>query len=216
MKLIDYIDKLIAHGRCCFALDEASSELGKSRHNVVLSIKRLKAKGYLASPAKGFYVIVSPEFRVYDCLPAEFFIPYLMEYWHSPYYAGLLTAAMYHGAAHQQPQIFQIVTSKVRPMIVCGQVRVQFIAKTNIQYVPVQTISTSKSILTISTPEATAMDMVTYPNRCGGLDNVLTVLADLVKKLDADKLIKLALILLNSKMVKSSSATHNHTNLMIK
>ncbi len=38
------------------------------------------------------------------------------------------------------------------------------------------------------------MDMVTYPNRCGGLDNVLTVLTDLVKKLDTDKLLKLALI----------------------
>ena len=25
-----------------------------------------------------------------------------------PYYAGLLTAARYYGAAHQQPQVFQV------------------------------------------------------------------------------------------------------------
>jgi hypothetical protein len=36
--------------------------------------------------------------------------------------------------------------------------------------------------------------MVTYPNHCGGIDNVLTVLTDLVKKMDADKLQKLATI----------------------
>ena len=44
----------------------------------------------------------------------------------------------------------------------------------------------------VSSPEATAMDMVTYPDRCGGIDNVLTVLSDLVKKLDANKLLQLA------------------------
>ena len=38
-----------------------------------------------------------------------------MEYWQSKYYVGLLTAAMYHGASHQQPQIFQVVIEKNRP-----------------------------------------------------------------------------------------------------
>lgn len=130
---------------------------------------------------------MSPEFRTYGCLPAELFIPYLMEHWHSPYYAGLLTAAMYLGAAHQQPQIFQIVTNKARPMVVCGQVGVQFIAKANIQDVPVQTVSTSKSILTISTPEATAMDLFRYPLHCGGLNRIVTVLDELREHMDATK-----------------------------
>ena len=192
MKLIDYIDKLIANGRCYFTLDEASFELGKARHTIVLSIEHLKTKGYLASPAKGFYVIVSPEFRIYDCLPAELFIPYLMEYWQHPYYAGLLTAAMYHGASHQQPQIFQIITDRNRPMLECGKVRVQFIAKSNIQIVPVQRLSTLKSILTISTPEATAMDLLCYPMHCGGLNRIVTVLDELREHIRANELRVLA------------------------
>ena len=42
-----------------------------------------------------------------------------------PYYAGLLTAARYHGAAHQQPQIFQVVVPKNRPPIHCGLVKIR-------------------------------------------------------------------------------------------
>jgi len=188
MKLIDYIDKLIANGRCCFTLDEASAELKKPRHTVVLSIEHLKAKGHVASPAKGFYVIVSPEFRTYGCLPAEFFIPYLMVYLQHPYYAGLLTAAMYLGASHQQPQVFQVFTDKKKQIIQCGKVRVQFIVKSNIPAVPVQTISTAKSTLNISTAEATAMDLLNYSPHCGGLNRIVTILDELREHMSADKL----------------------------
>lgn len=188
MKLVNYIDNLTAHGRCTFTLDQAASDLAKSRHTVVLSIEHLKAKGYLASPAKGFYVIVSPEYRTYSCLPAEFFIPYLMEYWQRPYYGGLLTAAMYHGASHQQPQVFQVVTDKNRPILVCGKVKIQFISKSIVQTIPVQSLSTSKSVLTISTPEATAMDLLCYPMHSGGLNRIVTVLDELREHMNEDKL----------------------------
>lgn len=104
MRLSAYIDFLIANGRCCFSLDEATKALGKKRALVVKAINHQKKLERIASPAKGFYVIVSPEYRIYSCLPAEYFIPYLMQYWKQDYYAGLLTAALYHGASHQKPQ----------------------------------------------------------------------------------------------------------------
>jgi len=44
-------------------------------------------------PYRGFYVIVSPEYRSLGCRPAEQFIPDLMEYLGEVYYAGLLSAA---------------------------------------------------------------------------------------------------------------------------
>lgn len=62
----------------------------------------------------------------------------------------------------------------------------------NAEQTPTKHFNTSQGAIVVSTPEATAMDMVSYPNRCGGLDNVLTVLTDLVKKMDADKLQKIA------------------------
>jgi len=43
------------------------------------------------------------------CLPANQFIPLLMDYLKEPYYAGMLTAAEHYGAAHQRPQAFQVL-----------------------------------------------------------------------------------------------------------
>lgn len=44
----------------------------------------------------------------------------------------------------------------------------------------------------MSTPEVTAFDLVGYGKRCGGLDNVATVLSELSEKLDAERLIEAA------------------------
>jgi len=46
-----------------------------------------------------------------------------------PYYAGLLTAAEHHGAAHHRPQAFQVIVQRTRPGITCGGVRIDFIAR---------------------------------------------------------------------------------------
>src|SRR5207244_10392072 len=61
---------------------------------------------------RGFYVIVPPEYRVAGSLPAAWFIRDLMDYLRRPYYVGLLTAPSLHGAAHQAPQEFQVVTDR--------------------------------------------------------------------------------------------------------
>ncbi|MEZ5284691.1 MAG: type IV toxin-antitoxin system AbiEi family antitoxin [Vicinamibacterales bacterium] len=43
-----------------------------------------------------------------------------------------------------------------------------------------------------STPEATALDVAGYPHRVGGLNQVVTVLGELVEQLDADRLVAVA------------------------
>src|SRR5260370_14775151 len=44
----------------------------------------------------------------------------------------------------------------------------------------------------ISTPEATALDLVRYPERCGRLSNVATVLQELAERLDGGGLVRVA------------------------
>lgn len=188
MNLTLYINELLAHGRCCFTLDEAEKALQQPKHTIIVAIKRSKEKNKLASPARGFYVIVTPEYQVYGCLPPEQFIPYLMEYLQSDYYACLLTAAMYHGATHQAPQVFQVMAEKDLLAIHCGKVIVEFITKRELNQTPTQSITTPKSMLKISTPEATAMDLLRYPQRCGGLNHIATVLSELAENINPDKL----------------------------
>src|SRR5262249_14463845 len=108
----DYIADLAAQGQHHFALADARAALGVSQTAAKLALLRLAKQGLVASPARGFYVIVPPEYRRLGCLPADQFIPQLMERLGLGYYAGLLSAAQYHGAAHHRPQEFQVMLAK--------------------------------------------------------------------------------------------------------
>lgn len=109
-----------------------------------------------------------------------------------PYYAGLLTSARYHGAAHQQPQVFQVVVPKNRPPIHCGLVKVAFVARHNGAAMPTRRVNTPRGFLRIASPEVTAYDLVGYQGHCGGLENVATVLWELGESLDPEELSSLS------------------------
>jgi predicted transcriptional regulator of viral defense system len=104
------------------------------------------------------------------------------------YYVGLFTAAQYHRAAHQRPQRFQVFLEKRRRPITCGNVRVAFMIRKRLPEVPVQSLNTPRGTLLVSTPEATAVDLVGYPHQAGGLDQVATVLSELAERIDPEKL----------------------------
>jgi predicted transcriptional regulator of viral defense system len=184
----DYVTGLAARGRYIFTSEEAREALGVSADAAKLALNRLAKQGAVASPARGFYVIVPPEYRALGSLPAEQFIPALMERLHLTYYTALLSAAQFHGAAHHRPQEFQVMLGKSRRPIRCGQVRVAFIVNRRVKDVPLQSFNTPRGAIRVSTPEATAIDLVGYQEHAGGLDQVATVLAELAEKIDPDKL----------------------------
>ncbi|TLU55839.1 MAG: hypothetical protein FDX02_02320 [Chlorobium sp.] len=192
MLLAHYIDGLLARGTYCFSGSEAAKVLGSGVIATRAALRRLRHKGEIAMPFRGFYVILTPEYRQLGCLPANQFIPALMAHLEEPYYAGLLTAAEHHGAAHHRPQVFQVVTQRTRPGITCGSIRVDFIARKNVALMPTMDFKTSRGYLKVSIPEVTAFDIVGYPNRAGGLDNIATVLTELAESLDASTLASIA------------------------
>jgi predicted transcriptional regulator of viral defense system len=184
----EYVSSLAANGRDDFTSREVQSALGVSAAAAKLALNRLEKKSFIASPARGFYVLVPPEYRSLGCLPADQFIPALMKRLNLLYYAGLLSAAEYHGAAHQSPKEFQVVVAKNRRPIQCGMVRVAFIARKNIKDVPVQSLNTARSTVLVSSPEATTLDLVGYAAHAGGINQVATVLSELAERLDPEKL----------------------------
>ena len=192
MNVSQYIDGLQAKGSFCFSGAEASSALGTSAIATRDALRRLRYKGAIAMPYRGFYVVVPPEYRSMKCLPANQFIPSLMEYLKEPYYAGILSAGEYYGAAHQRPQAFQVILEHIRPGIICGSVRVDFIQRNNAALMPTRDFKTPRGYLKVSDPEVTAFDVIGYPRHAGGLDNAVTVLAELAESLDAGKLADIA------------------------
>jgi predicted transcriptional regulator of viral defense system len=187
-----FITDLASRGRYHFTTEEAREKLGVSVLAVRAALRRLKQRGEIADPYRGFHVIVPPEYRRLGCLPPEQFVPQLMEHLREHYYVALLSAAERHGAAHHRPQSFQVMVVKNRRPITCGRVRVQFIARKDLERVPTIEKNTPRGRLRVASPEATALELVGYADQCGGLDNVSTVLADLAEALDVSKLLKAA------------------------
>lgn len=186
--LADFVQDMIAKGHFSFSVEDVQKLKRTSSSAVQAALRRLQKKGGIVMPYRGFYVIVPPEYRTSGCLPPEQFIPDLMAHLGEIYYAGLLTAAEYHGAAHQRPQIFQAVAAKSRRPISCGKMRVGFVFRKNAGKIATEKINTPAGELKISSPEATAFDLVGYVHHCAGLNNVATVLSELAEKIDAEKL----------------------------
>jgi len=188
MSATNYIADLVASGRYHFTTKEAVKAIGSSIEATRAALRRLMKKGEIASPFRGFYLVVAPEYRRLGCLPADQFIPQLMDHLGLRYYVALLSAARYYGAAHQQPLSFQVMVQNNRPPIICGEVRVAFVARRNIDKIPTSLFSTSRGYFDVSSPEATAFDLVGYPSHSGGIDNVATLLTELSESIDPGKL----------------------------
>lgn len=184
----DLLRNWTSRGRYHFSTEELADELGGSLTAARSALRRLKTKRLVATPYRGFHVAIPPEHHGLGCLPAEQFVPQLMDRLGIPCYGGLLTAARYYGAAHQQPQVFQVVVPRNRPPIHCGLVKVAFVARRNGAAMPTRRVNTPRGFLRIASPETTAYDLVGYQGHCGGLENVATVLSELGESLDPAEL----------------------------
>ncbi len=189
-----YIKQVRASGKWHFTTDQAIADLNVSHYALRSAIYRLKKKGDVASPAKNLYVIVPPEYQYLGCLPAAELVPILMKHWQLDYYACLLTAGIYHGAAHQKPQVFQVMLKKAKRPLICGKVRIEFIRKINMTNLPLQDFVVKTGVLKVSSPELTALDLLLYRLQSGGLNNIATVLSELLEAMDPQKLIEVAKI----------------------
>ena len=187
-----FITDLASRGRYHFTTDEIQKSLRVSLVAVRAALRRLKQRGEIAAPYRGFHVIVPPEYRRLGCLPAEQFVPQLMEHLGEIYYVALLSAAELHGAAHHRPQQFQVMVATNRNPIVCGQVRIEFIARRDLAHTPIVEKNSPRGRLRVASPEATALELVGYADHAGGLDNVASVLVDLAEAIEARKLLEAA------------------------
>jgi predicted transcriptional regulator of viral defense system len=110
----------------------------------------------------------------------------------APYYVGVLTAAALHGAAHQAPQEFQVVTTSRQRTIVVGRERIRFFRKRNLTRAAVMSLKTPTGSMRVSTPEATALDLLRYVGAAGYLSNIATVLHELAENCDSGRLVEAA------------------------
>lgn len=187
-----YIDSLTAKGKISFTVKQYCDAVKVSYKAAINSFEHLRQNSEIVSPSKGYYLILPPEFRQQGCLPAEYFIDDLMRHWNMDYYVCMLSAALYHGAAHHQPQMFQVMLNNKKENIKCGHIVIEFVQNSTAADTPTLQLKTRTGFFKVSTPEATAMDMLKYIRQSGGIGRIATVLDELTESMSADALSQLA------------------------
>lgn len=188
-----FIDRLQSRGRYSFKKEEVFSNLNISLDAVKKALSRMETKGRIVMIRRGFYVIVPLEYMESGILPPSWFIDQLMNFLKHPYYVGLLSAAALEGAAHQQPQQFQVVTDRqVRPITVNG-LSIRFIVKKEFpRFDELKKIKTRAGYMWASEPELTAIDLLRHVGPSGGLNHVSTLLLELGEKVRSARLVMVA------------------------
>lgn len=158
-----------------------------------MALHRLLKTGDLISPARGLYVIVPPEDQPHGSIPTQELVPLVMQYLGAHYYVALLSAGLFHGATHQKPARFQVISDKrIKHPSTFDDVEIDYIYKKSLLKMPTQNFTMSTGYLKVATPELVALDLLEYPNHAGGLNHIATVFSELIEVLDPIKLINLA------------------------
>lgn len=179
--IADYLTKIQSKGRYSVTLTELKSEFDTSERAILQNIYRLKRKNQLAQVRKEFYVIISPQYSNRGMVPPTLFIADMMQYLNRQYYVGLYSAAALHGAGHQQPMEFQVVTQKPALRSIKNEkLNINFYTKTDWELEMITEKKTETGYLKVSSPEFTAFDLVSYSRNIGGLNRILPILEDLV------------------------------------
>ena len=185
----NYMDSLLAQGRYYVTREELRAQFSVNEAAIRHGLRRLARNRCICPVRNGFYVIVPPEYRNPGVLPPEMFMDDFMRYVNRPYYTALLSAAALHGAGHQQPQTFSVITNRppIRP-IHCKDMKIRFFVKSDMPENGMERRKTPAGYIAVSSPELTAIDLMTYLKQVGGLAIALAVLEELSEQFTEEKM----------------------------
>lgn len=126
-------------------------------------------------------------------VPPTLFVDDMMDSLSREYYVALFSAAALHGAGHQQPMEFQIITKKPPLRNIKNQkLTISYFIKTNWQPDLIIKKKTETGYLNVSSPELTAFDLVLHHKKIGGLNRIIPILEDLTDMMKSSILVKTA------------------------
>lgn len=187
--LDSYIEGLLSNGNYTFTRNQLLEQFDTGEAAIRQCLQRLTRNKIVHQIRNGFYVIIPAEYRSAGILPPTMFIDALMHHLDRTYYVGLLSAAALHGAGHQQPQSFSVITTKptIRPIKRAG-LHIRFLVKSEMPQAGIEQKKTPTGFLNVSSPELTALDLMTYLKQSGGMASAAAVLEELAETLHPEKL----------------------------
>jgi predicted transcriptional regulator of viral defense system len=180
-----WVDDLPKMGKNTFSLAEARELFPqKPPSQVKNALNRLVVSGKITSVWRGFYAVVLPEYGKEGTVPPTEYIDHLMSQWGTNYYVAILSAAALQGASHQKPQAFMFVCDHIIHPKEKKGVLLEPLLKKSIPHRYVERKNVNSGAINVSTPILTAIDLVLYPLKSGGLGNIATVLMELAESIE--------------------------------
>ena len=171
--LRDWALALPAQGRFTFSTAEARDATGGSEAALAAALGRAEADRLIASPVRGFHVVLPLEDRGVGTPSWQLFLDPLMTHLALPYYVGLLTGASIHGASGQAAQVVQVVTARPRRPVRHGRLAIEFVVRSDGRGRHPSSCARHRRAGCVSaTPEVVALDLVRYPAKAAGWGNV--------------------------------------------
>jgi hypothetical protein len=175
-----FIDARLATGRVGFPLSDLVKETGLSAIAAKSQLLRLGSQIVRVSRPQPFFLAVSPEHRLVGAPPVLWWLEDYFNWLGHPYYLALQSAASVYGSNPQALQVTQVMTDVPRREIEIGRLRVRFFVKRRIEKTPTQIPPNAFAPIRVSTPEATAFDLVRYASGIGGMGRAVETLAPLL------------------------------------
>jgi predicted transcriptional regulator of viral defense system len=155
--------------------------------NIKNGLYRLSKGGRIRSVWQGFYTVSLPEYGLSGNAPPSEYIDQLFRYLGAPYYVALLSAAALEGASHEALQVFQVMCGKHLRDKKKSNVKLEMIVKKAVPSAYLVRKNVNSGTITVSVPELTAIDLLLYPKRAGGISHIATVLSELAENLNFEK-----------------------------
>lgn len=183
-----FVDARLGLGRVAFSLAEFMEASGLSAIAAKFQLLRLRGEVVKISRRQAFYLIVTPEHRSMGAPPATWWLQAYFGWLGRPYYLALQSAASLYGSNPQALQVVQVMSDRPCRAIKVGRIQIQFFVKRGIERTPTQQPAQAAAPLWISTPEATAFDLIRYAARIGGIERAAETLDPLLSGLRAREL----------------------------
>ena len=190
-KIKDWVSDQQKRGRITFPYQEVAKRFPAiTEQGVKNALNRLVKKTEIVPVFKGFYAIIPIGYALRGMIPPELYIDDLMKYLNRQYYISLLNAAVFYGAAHQQPQIFSVITfyPPLRDTTKKGSRIVYIATRKTIPQMWLKPFRTEYGDIQVSKPELTAADLITFQREIGGLNRACTVLSELAESMNFKQL----------------------------
>lgn len=175
-----FIEATLETGRIAFDFTELLNQTGLSSIAAKNQLQRLRGRVVRVSRHQAFFLIVESQHRPMGAPPVEWWLDAYFRWLGHPYYLALQSAAEIYNSAPQAILVKQVMTDAPRRDLSIGRIHIRFFVKRHAERTPVQQPSRTYAPLKVSTPEATALDMVRYASRIGGMERVTETLTPLL------------------------------------